>query len=169
MTEYDFNVELRIQSVLRNEDRDVKINLGELTTAVAGENFEVAENVTIPAGETSVIVPVKVYKKGLADIEGGLVVELVIGTSDDFIPGVYGKGKEGALALVLSIDYLMENLDKQYRIELYNPDLSENDKGYYNIRRNTIYRVFATLKGPGNMEYDIVVDEWEDTEVAIPW
>ncbi len=63
MTEYDFNVELRIQSVLRNEDRDVKINLGELTTAVAGENFEVAENVTIPAGETSVIVPVKVYKK----------------------------------------------------------------------------------------------------------
>ena len=84
-------------------------------------------------------------------------------------PGVYGKGKEGALALVLSIDYLMENLDKQYRIELYNPDLSENDKGYYNIRRNTIYRVFATLKGPGNMEYDIVVDEWKDTEVAIPW
>ena len=67
------------------------------------------------------------------------------------------------------IDYLMENLDKQYRIELYNPDLSENDKGYYNIRRNTIYRVFATLKGPGNMEYDIVVDEWKDTEVAIPW
>ena len=93
LTEYDFNVELRIQSGLRNEDRDVKINLGELTTAVAGENFEVAENVTIPAGETSVIVPVKVYKKGLADIEGGLVVELVIGTSDDFIPGVYGKMK----------------------------------------------------------------------------
>ena len=37
------------------------------------------------------------------------------------------------------------------------------------IWRNTIYRVFATLKGPGNMEYDIVVDEWKDTEVAIPW
>ena len=56
-----------------------------------------------------------------------------------------------------------------YRIELYNPDLDQSDKDYYNIRRNTIYRVFATLKGPGNMEYDIVVDEWEDTEVAIPW
>ena len=77
--------------------------------------------------------------------------------------------KEGALALVLSVDYRMGTPDKPYRIELYNPDLSENDKGYYNIRRNTIYRVFATLKGPGNMEYDIVVDEWEDTEVAIPW
>lgn len=84
-------------------------------------------------------------------------------------PGVYGKGKEGALALVLSVDYRMGTPDKPYRIELYNPDLSENDKGYYNIRRNTVYRVFATLKGPGNMEYDIVVDEWEDTEVAIPW
>lgn len=39
LTEYDFNVELRIQSVLRNEDRDVKINLGELTTAVARRKF----------------------------------------------------------------------------------------------------------------------------------
>ncbi|MFR7811312.1 MAG: hypothetical protein ACLU4N_19810 [Butyricimonas faecihominis] len=29
----------------------------------------------------------------MADIEGGLVFELVIGTSDDFIPGVYGKMK----------------------------------------------------------------------------
>ena len=84
-------------------------------------------------------------------------------------PGVYGEGKEGAMALVLSVDYRMGTPDKPYRIELYNPDLSENDKGYYNIRRNTVYRVFATLKGPGNMEYDIVVDEWEDTEVAIPW
>ena len=65
--------------------------------------------------------------------------------------------------------YIYVAPDKPYRIELYNPDLSENDKGYYNIRRNTVYRVFATLKGPGNMEYDIVVDEWEDTEVAIPW
>lgn len=42
-------------------------------------------------------------------------------------------------------------------------------KPYYNIRRNTIYRVFSTLKGTRNMEYDIVVDEWEDTEVVIPW
>lgn len=42
-------------------------------------------------------------------------------------------------------------------------------KAYYNIRRNTIYRVFSTLKGTRNMEYDIVVDEWEDTEVVIPW
>ena len=84
-------------------------------------------------------------------------------------PGVYGEGKEGAMALVLSVDYRMGTPDKVYRIELYNPDLDQSDKDYYNIRRNTIYRVFATLKGPGNMEYDIVVDEWEDTEVAIPW
>ena len=73
------------------------------------------------------------------------------------------------MALVLSVDYRMGTPDKVYRIELYNPDLDQSDKDYYNIRRNTIYRVFATLKGPGNMEYDIVVDEWEDTEVAIPW
>ena len=84
-------------------------------------------------------------------------------------PGVYGTEKKGALTLALSVDYRTGDPDETYKIELYNPDLSENDKGYYNIRRNTVYRVFATLKGPGNMEYDIVVDEWEDTEVAIPW
>ncbi len=84
-------------------------------------------------------------------------------------PGVYGKEKEGALTLVLSIDYRTGSPDEAYKIALYNPDLPENDKAYYNIRRNTIYRVFSTLKGTKNMEYDIVVDEWEDTEVAIPW
>lgn len=93
LTEYEFKVELRIQSLLKNVDRNVKINIGDLTTAVAGENFEVAESVTIPAGETSVVLPVKVYKRGLADIEGGLAVELVIGASVDFVPGVYGKMK----------------------------------------------------------------------------
>ena len=82
-------------------------------------------------------------------------------------PGVYGK--EEALALVLSIDYRTGDPDETYKIELHNPDLGQDDKAYYNIRRNTIYRVFSTLKGTKNMEYDIVVDEWEDTEVAIPW
>ena len=56
-----------------------------------------------------------------------------------------------------------------YRMLTHNPDLGQDDKAYYNIRRNTIYRVFSTLKGTKNMEYDVVVDEWEDTEVAIPW
>ena len=84
-------------------------------------------------------------------------------------PGVYGTEKKRALTLVLSVDYRTEDPDETYKIELYNPDLSENDKAYYNIRRNTIYRVFSTLKGTKNMEYDIVVDEWEDTEVVIPW
>lgn len=84
-------------------------------------------------------------------------------------PGVYGTEKKRALTLVLSVDYRTGDPDETYKIELYNPDLSENDKAYYNIRRNTIYRVFSTLKGTKNMEYDIVVDEWEDTEVAIPW
>ena len=82
-------------------------------------------------------------------------------------PGVYGK--EEALALVLSIDYRTGDPDETYKIELHNPDLGQDDKAYYNIRRNTIYRVFSTLKGTKNMEYDVVVDEWEDTEVAIPW
>jgi len=82
-------------------------------------------------------------------------------------PGVYGK--EEALALVLSIDYRTGDPDETYKIELHNPDLGQDDKAYYNIRRNTIYRVFSTLKGTKNMEYDVVMDEWEDTEVAIPW
>lgn len=84
-------------------------------------------------------------------------------------PGVYKTGKEGALSLLLSIDYRTGDPDETYKVELYNPDLPENDKAYYSIRRNTIYRVFSTLKGRKNMEYDIVVDEWEDTDVAIPW
>lgn len=84
-------------------------------------------------------------------------------------PGIYGTEKEGALTLALSIDYRTGDPDETYKIELYNPDLAQNDKAYYNIRRNTIYRVFSTLKGTKNMEYDIVVDEWKDTEVAIPW
>ena len=85
-------------------------------------------------------------------------------------PGVYGEGERGG-RWPWSYPSIIgwETPDKVYRIELYNPDLDQSDKDYYNIRRNTIYRVFATLKGPGNMEYDIVVDEWEDTEVAIPW
>lgn len=82
-------------------------------------------------------------------------------------PGVYGK--EEALALVLSIDYRTGDPDETYKIELHNPDLGQDDKAYYNIRRNTIYRVFSMLKGTKNMEYDVVMDEWEDTEVAIPW
>ena len=56
-----------------------------------------------------------------------------IGKTPNYIyvaPGVYGEGKEGAMALVLSVDYRMGTPDKPYRIELYNPDLSENDKGY---------------------------------------
>ena len=51
------------------------------------------------------------------------------------------KTAHGALTLVLSVDYRMGTPDKPYRIELYNPDLSENDKGYYNIRRNTVYQM----------------------------
>ena len=82
-------------------------------------------------------------------------------------PGVYGK--EEALALVLSIDYRTGDPDETYKIELHNPDLGQDDKAYYNIRRNTIYHVFSMLKGTKNMEYDVVMDEWEDTEVAIPW
>ncbi|WP_075555577.1 hypothetical protein [Parabacteroides timonensis] len=84
-------------------------------------------------------------------------------------PGGYRKGKDEALALVLSIDYRTGDPDETYKIELHNPDLKQDDKAYYNIRRNTIYRVFSTLKGTKNMEYDVVVDEWEDTKVAIPW
>ena len=48
-------------------------------------------------------------------------------------PGVYGTEKKRALTLVLSVDYRTGDPDETYKIELYNPDLSENDKAYYNI------------------------------------
>lgn len=91
--EYTFNVEVRIQSVMQERERVVNIGLGERTTGEQHVNFEVADKVTIPAGETSVILPVKVFKKGLVDIEGGLVADIKVLPSVDFIPGVYGKMK----------------------------------------------------------------------------
>ena len=40
---------------------------------------------------------------------------------------------------------------------------------FYACLLYTSYHVFSMLKGTKNMEYDVVMDEWEDTEVAIPW
>lgn len=91
--EYVFNVDVNIQTVIADYDRTVNIGLGERTTGVLGTNFEVADQVVIPAGETSVVLPVKVFKQGLVDIEGGLVADIVVKTSDDFIGGVHDKVK----------------------------------------------------------------------------
>ena len=93
MEEYVFNVDVNIQTVIADYDRTVIIGVGERTTGVLGTNFEVADQVVIPAGETSVVLPVKVFKQGLVDIEGGLVADIVVKTSDDFIGGVHDKVK----------------------------------------------------------------------------
>lgn len=93
MQEYVFNVGVQIQSEKKDKDREVRFGLGDRTTAVLGKNFEMTEKIVIPAGETSVIFPVKVYKEGLVDIEGGLVVDLEVLPSSDFSAGVYGKMK----------------------------------------------------------------------------
>ena len=84
-------------------------------------------------------------------------------------PGIYEKNSTGVPALELSVDFRSGEPEKKYEIELYNPDIDESETGYNNIRRNTVYRIFATLKGPKNMEFDIVVNNWEDVQVAIPW
>ena len=81
--------------------------------------------------------------------------------------GIYGK--ERPLSLTLSVKYYNENEIRNYEMMLYNPDLNKEDEAYYNIRRNTIYRMFSTLRGPNDMEFDIVVDGWVDAEVDIPW
>lgn len=100
MEEYVFNVDVNIQTVIADYDRTVIIGVGERTTGVLGTNFEVADQVVIPAGETSVVLPVKVFKQGLVDIEGGLVADIVVKNSDDFIGGVHDKIK-----LAFSGDY----------------------------------------------------------------
>ena len=81
-------------------------------------------------------------------------------------PGEYSSE---ALTLSLSVHYPIDEPDKTYEIPLYNPDLDRSDNAYHNIRRNTVYRIFSTLKGPDNIKFDIVVDNWEDVNVDIPW
>lgn len=93
VTEYTFNIDVNIQSVSMDRDREVKFGLGEKTTAKDGENFEMIYSVVIPKGETSVKLPIKIFKEGLADIEGGLVSEIVVLASNDFVTGVKGKVK----------------------------------------------------------------------------
>lgn len=91
--EYIFNVEVYIQSVVQDRERIVRFGLGDRTTAERNTNFDFADQLTIHAGETSVILPVKVLKEGLVDIEGGLVADIQVLPSEDFVPGVYGKMK----------------------------------------------------------------------------
>lgn len=93
LQEYIFEIEVQIQTIVQDRDRVVNLGLGDRTTGKLGTNFEVAKSVTIPAGETTVILPVKVFKEGLKDIEGGLVADIVVEPSVDFIAGVYGKMK----------------------------------------------------------------------------
>ena len=104
------------------------------------------------------------YEKRLLPYENGAPKYIYVA------PGIYGTAKDGALTLVCSVNYWdkADEPDNVYRVELYNPDLSEGEAGYYNIRRNTTYRVFSSLKGQ-DMNYNVVVDNWEDVEVAIPW
>ena len=100
LEEYVFDVDVNIQTEIADYDRTVNIGLGERTTGILGTNFEVADQITIPAGKTSAVLPVKVYKQGLVDIEGGLVADIVVKTSDDFIGGVRDRVK-----LVFSGDF----------------------------------------------------------------
>lgn len=93
LEEYVFEVEVQIQTVAQDKDRVVNLGIGKYTTGELGTNFEVAKNVAIPAGETSVILPVKVFKEGLKDIEGGLVADIIVEPSADFVAGVYGRIK----------------------------------------------------------------------------
>lgn len=91
--EFVFEVEVNIQSEIADKDREVKFGLGERTTGISGTNFEMPTRVVVPAGETSVILPVKVFKAGLVDVDGGLVAEVVVLPSADFVSGVLGKIK----------------------------------------------------------------------------
>lgn len=103
LQEYVFEVEVQIQTVTQDRARVVNLGIGSRTTAKLDTNFEVAQSVTIPAGEVSAILPVKVFKKGLKDIEGGLVADIMVEPSADFVAGVYGKIK-----LVFSGDFPMD-------------------------------------------------------------
>lgn len=56
-----------------------------------------------------------------------------------------------------------------YEIPFYNPDLSATDKGYYDIRRNSIYRISGVLRGPHNIGFSITVTPWESETRTPSW
>lgn len=83
--------------------------------------------------------------------------------------GIYSVEALKALTLKLSVRYLEETQDREYKIPLYNPDVSNTDNGYFHIRRNTIYRIDAKLQGPDLLNVNLVVDSWVDVGVDIVW
>lgn len=95
VTEFTYEAALRIQGASKAYDRKIVLSLGDRTTGTAGTNFAVDTEVTIPAGEVSVLLPVVLYKTGLTETEGGYAVELVVTAGTDFIPGVYDRIKIG--------------------------------------------------------------------------
>lgn len=76
-------------------------------------------------------------------------------------------GADKPLTLVLSV--ATPDGNNVYEIPLYNPDLSATDGDYYDIRRNSIYRVSGILRGPHNIGFNIDVTPWESETRTPSW
>ena len=90
VTEYTYEVNVTLMSVKENQDRTVKLELGDKTTAQAGTDFTYPQEVTIKAGEVKATVPVTVYRTRLAELQEILMVELEVKAENGFTPGING-------------------------------------------------------------------------------
>ena len=82
-------VSATIQSVVRDYDRIVKVTFPDSLSEYNNKLFQITPEVILPAGETSVKIPVKVFRDGLDVFESGFNVIVKVEDSNDFKAGVY--------------------------------------------------------------------------------
>ena len=95
-------VSATIQSVVRDYDRIVKVTFPDSLSEYNNKLFQITPEVILPAGETSVKIPVKVFRDGLDVFESGFNVIVKVEDSNDFKAGEIGRAscRERVLRLV---------------------------------------------------------------------
>lgn len=78
-----------IQGTLVDYPRTIKLQVPDSLSEYDGVNFSIAKETVLPAGETSVKIPLTVKRTGLNQYGNGLRIVVQISESNDFIGGVY--------------------------------------------------------------------------------
>lgn len=91
VTDYTFDLVVRLQTTIIDQPRTVYLEVGESTAPEAG--YEFPREVVIPAGEGTAALPVKVFRTSLPDGGASLAFEVVVREHGDFTGGVYGTMK----------------------------------------------------------------------------
>lgn len=107
---------------------------------------------------------VDMYEKRLLpyeeDSDGKPVIKYI------YVPSAnYLANKSDALTIKFTATF--DGEERKYSIPLHT-SINDGVKDY-RIRRNSVYRINATLNGPNLDVIDYIVDTWEDQNVDIPW